>query len=96
MTLCTILVPILPTSNDYFSDRLLGGIALRLPILPKWLKLRLPFRRDLVKSFGDLLPAFRLQTINHGSAEFVHTSAIGVLPIRREVIDNIPQYATHE
>ena len=24
MTLCTILVPILPTSNDYFSDRLLG------------------------------------------------------------------------
>jgi tetratricopeptide (TPR) repeat protein len=24
MTLCTTLVPILPTSNDYFSDRLLG------------------------------------------------------------------------
>ena len=24
MTLCTILVPILPTSNDYFSDRLLA------------------------------------------------------------------------
>jgi hypothetical protein len=26
MTLCTILVPILPTSNDYFSDRLLAEV----------------------------------------------------------------------
>ena len=27
MTLCTTLVPILPTSNDYFSDRLLGTVT---------------------------------------------------------------------
>ena len=28
MTLCTTLVPILPTSNDYFSDRLLARAGL--------------------------------------------------------------------